>query len=117
MAEPSDSSEDVHGDSFNNNDFMPFPTTMPVSRMQNGEKPCLGMKFSSHEEAYNYYNSYALMMGFGIRKSSVNYSQKDKQVLNRKFVCDKEGYRSNKDKRDIGKISIIGERPELAVKQ
>ncbi|XP_020270344.1 uncharacterized protein LOC109845503 isoform X2 [Asparagus officinalis] len=56
------------GDSNNNNDFMPFPTTMPVSRMQIGEKPCLGMIFSSHEEAYNYYNSYALMMGFGIRK-------------------------------------------------
>ncbi|XP_020262581.1 serine/arginine repetitive matrix protein 2-like [Asparagus officinalis] len=113
MAEPGDSSEDVHGDSFNNNDFMPFPTTMPVSRMQNGEKPCLGMKFSSHEEAYNYYNSYALMMGFGIRKSSVNYSQKDKQVLNRKFVCDKEGYRSNKDKRDIGKY--INHRRETRV--
>ncbi|XP_020266583.1 protein FAR1-RELATED SEQUENCE 5-like [Asparagus officinalis] len=103
MAESSDSSEDVPVDSNNNNHFMPFPTTMPIARMQIGEKPCLGMKFNSHEEAYDYYNSYALMMGFGIRKSSVNYSQKDKQVLNRKFVCDKEGYRSNKDKRDIGK--------------
>ncbi|XP_020263101.1 protein FAR1-RELATED SEQUENCE 5-like [Asparagus officinalis] len=105
--------EDVHGDSNNNNDFMSFPTTMPVSRMQSGEKPCLGMKFNSHEEAYNFYNSYALMMGFGIRKSSVNYSQKDKEVLNRKFVCDKEGYRSNKDKRDIGKI--INHRRETRV--
>ncbi|XP_020253917.1 protein FAR1-RELATED SEQUENCE 5-like [Asparagus officinalis] len=74
-----------------------------ASQMQIGEKPFLGMKFNSHVEAYDYYNSYALMMGFGIRKSSVNYSQKDKEVLNRKFVCDKEGYRSNKDKRDIGK--------------
>ncbi|XP_020272312.1 protein FAR1-RELATED SEQUENCE 5-like [Asparagus officinalis] len=45
-------SEDVHGDSNNNNDFMPFPTTMHVSRMKIGEKPYLGMKFNSHEESY-----------------------------------------------------------------
>ncbi|XP_020262557.1 protein FAR1-RELATED SEQUENCE 5-like [Asparagus officinalis] len=46
----------------------------------NAPKPLLGMKFNSHEEAYNYYNSYALLMGFGIRKSSVNYSRKTREV-------------------------------------
>ncbi|XP_020258759.1 protein FAR1-RELATED SEQUENCE 5-like [Asparagus officinalis] len=64
-------------------------------------KPLMGMKFNSYEEAYNYYNSYALLMGFGIRKSMVNYSRKTREVVDRKFVCDKEGYKSNKDKMEI----------------
>ncbi|XP_020271473.1 protein FAR1-RELATED SEQUENCE 5-like [Asparagus officinalis] len=67
----------------------------------NAPKPLLGMKFNSHEEAYNYYNSYALLMGFGIRKSSVNYSHKTREVVDRKFVCDKEGYKSNSGKIEI----------------
>ncbi|XP_020262820.1 protein FAR1-RELATED SEQUENCE 5-like [Asparagus officinalis] len=67
----------------------------------NAPKPLLGMKFNSHEEAYNYYNSYKLLMGFGIRKSSVNYSRKTREVVDRKFVCDKEGYKSNSGKIEI----------------
>ncbi|XP_020246346.1 protein FAR1-RELATED SEQUENCE 5-like [Asparagus officinalis] len=50
----------------------------------NHPKPLLGMKFNSYEEAYNYYNSYALLMGFGIRKSTVNYSRKTREVVDRK---------------------------------
>ncbi|XP_020267021.1 protein FAR1-RELATED SEQUENCE 5-like [Asparagus officinalis] len=67
----------------------------------NAPKPLLGMKFNSHEEAYNYYNSYALLMGFGIRKSTVNYSRKTREVVDRKFVCDKEGYKPNSGKIEI----------------
>ncbi|XP_020267539.1 protein FAR1-RELATED SEQUENCE 4-like [Asparagus officinalis] len=59
------------------------------------------MKFNSHEEAYNYYNSYALLMGFGIRKSTVNYSRKTREVVDRKFVYDKEGYKPNSGKIEI----------------
>ncbi|XP_020266635.1 protein FAR1-RELATED SEQUENCE 5-like [Asparagus officinalis] len=64
----------------------------------NAPKPLLGMKFNSYEEGYNYYNSYALLMGFGIRKSTVKYSCKTREVVDRKFVCDKEGYRPKRDK-------------------
>ncbi|XP_020249983.1 protein FAR1-RELATED SEQUENCE 5-like [Asparagus officinalis] len=64
----------------------------------NAPKPLLGMKFNSYEEGYNYYNSYALLMGFGIRKSTVNYSRKTREVVDRKFVCDKEGHRPKRDK-------------------
>ncbi|XP_020266586.1 protein FAR1-RELATED SEQUENCE 5-like [Asparagus officinalis] len=67
----------------------------------NAPKPLLGMKFNSHEEAYNYYNSYALLMGFGIRKSTVNYSRKTREVVDKKFVCDKEGYKPNSGKIEI----------------
>ncbi|XP_020263351.1 protein FAR1-RELATED SEQUENCE 5-like [Asparagus officinalis] len=72
-----------------------------VANTVNAPKPLLGMKFNTYEEAYNYYNSYALLMGFGIRKSTVNYSRKTREVVDRKFVCDKEGYRSNRDKIEI----------------
>ncbi|XP_020271630.1 protein FAR1-RELATED SEQUENCE 5-like [Asparagus officinalis] len=68
---------------------------------ENAPKPLLGIKFSTYEEAYNYYNHYALLMGFGIRKNTVNYSKKTRDVLDRKFVCDKEGYRSNRDKMEM----------------
>ncbi|XP_020263278.1 protein FAR1-RELATED SEQUENCE 5-like [Asparagus officinalis] len=68
---------------------------------ENAPKPLLGMKFNTYEEAYNYYNHYALLMDFGIRKSTVNYSKKTRDVLDRKFICDKEGYRSNRDKMEM----------------
>ncbi|XP_020257971.1 protein FAR1-RELATED SEQUENCE 5-like [Asparagus officinalis] len=68
---------------------------------ENAPKPLLGMKFNTYEEAYNYYNHYALLMGFGIRKSTVNYSKKTREVVDRKFVCDKEGFRSNRDKMEM----------------
>ncbi|XP_020245303.1 protein FAR1-RELATED SEQUENCE 5-like [Asparagus officinalis] len=68
---------------------------------ENAPKPLLGMKFNTYEEAYNYYNHYALLMDFGIRKSTVNYSRKTREVVDRKFVCDKEGYRSNRDKMEM----------------
>ncbi|XP_020252347.1 protein FAR1-RELATED SEQUENCE 5-like [Asparagus officinalis] len=64
----------------------------------NAPKPLLGIKFNSYEEGYNYYNSYALLMGFGIRKSMVNYSRKTREVVDRKYVCDKEGHRPKRDK-------------------
>ncbi|XP_020266058.1 protein FAR1-RELATED SEQUENCE 5-like [Asparagus officinalis] len=64
----------------------------------NAPKPLLGMKFNSYEERYTYYNSYALLMGFGIRKSTVNNSRKTREVVDRKYVYDKEGYRPKRDK-------------------
>ncbi|XP_020266589.1 protein FAR1-RELATED SEQUENCE 8-like [Asparagus officinalis] len=67
----------------------------------NAPKPLLGMKFNSYEEPFNYYNSYALLMGFGIRKSMVNYSRKTREVVDRKFIYDKDGYRSSRDKIEI----------------
>ncbi|XP_020269470.1 protein FAR1-RELATED SEQUENCE 5-like [Asparagus officinalis] len=72
-----------------------------LASTENAPKPLLRMKFNTYEEAYNYYNHYALLMGFGIRKSTVNYSKKTRDVLDRKFVCDKEGYRSNRDKMEM----------------
>ncbi|XP_020258831.1 protein FAR1-RELATED SEQUENCE 5-like [Asparagus officinalis] len=72
-----------------------------VANIENAPKPLVGIKFTTYEEAYNYYNSYALLMSFGIRKSTINYYRKIRDVLDRKFVCDKKGYRSNRDRTKI----------------
>ena len=45
------------------------------SRSLTGEKPYIGLEFRTHDEAYNYYNSYAFQYGFGIRKESIDKSR------------------------------------------
>lgn len=59
----------------------------------------IGMEFESDERAYKFYNKYAGLVGFSVRKDWVNRSKVHGQVVSRKFTCSKEGYR-RKDKRD-----------------
>ena len=72
--------------------------------MENAEElakdktPCVGMKFESEEAAYEFYNEYGRFVGFSIRRDYHNKSKKDGIMINRKFVCCKEGERE-KDKR------------------
>ncbi|XP_077228581.1 protein FAR1-RELATED SEQUENCE 5-like [Tasmannia lanceolata] len=66
--------------------------------------PFVGLEFENEVAAYQYYNLYALVIGFGIRKAKTASSKKDtKVVIWRRFVCDKEGFRSSNDKRQAGK--------------
>ncbi|KAA8533760.1 hypothetical protein F0562_031277 [Nyssa sinensis] len=60
----------------------------------------IGMEFESDEHAYRFYNKYAGLVGFSVRKDWVNRSKIHGQVVSRKFTCSKEGYR-RKDKRDV----------------
>lgn len=60
----------------------------------------IGTEFESDEHAYRFYNKYARLVGFSVRKDWVNRSKVHGQVVSRKFTCSKEGYR-RKDKRDI----------------
>ncbi|XP_057950573.1 protein FAR1-RELATED SEQUENCE 5-like isoform X3 [Malania oleifera] len=60
----------------------------------------IGMDFESDEHAYRFYNKYAGLIGFSVRKDWVNRSKVHGQVVSRKFTCSKEGYR-RKDKRDV----------------
>ncbi|XP_042478523.1 protein FAR1-RELATED SEQUENCE 5-like isoform X1 [Macadamia integrifolia] len=61
--------------------------------------PRIGLEFDSEVSAYDFYNVYAGMTGFSIRREYVNKSRKTGQITSRKFVCCKEGFRG-KDKRD-----------------
>ncbi|KAK6926278.1 MULE transposase domain [Dillenia turbinata] len=59
----------------------------------------IGTEFESDEHAYKFYNKYAGLVGFSVRKDWVNRSKVHGKVVSRKFTCSKEGYR-RKDKRD-----------------
>lgn len=60
----------------------------------------VGTEFKSDEHAYKFYDKYARLVGFSVRKDWVNRSKVHGQVVSRKFTCSREGYR-RKDKRDI----------------
>ncbi|XP_073367556.1 protein FAR1-RELATED SEQUENCE 5-like [Aegilops tauschii subsp. strangulata] len=55
------------------------------------------MTFTSHDAAYNFYNSYARDNGFSIRKNKVRYSKMESRHMRyRRFVCSRQGKRDNK---------------------
>ncbi|XP_020258402.1 protein FAR1-RELATED SEQUENCE 5-like [Asparagus officinalis] len=73
--------------------------------VENGEgnyvvDPYIEMKFSTHEEDYNFYDAYARLKGFVIRKSHTSWSRKKYAIISRTFVCDKECFKFLKDKRE-----------------
>lgn len=59
--------------------------------------PRVGMEFESEDAAYEFYNTYALMVGFSVRKSSAHRYRGT--VLDRIYVCSCQGKRGP-DKRD-----------------
>ncbi|XP_071697180.1 protein FAR1-RELATED SEQUENCE 5-like [Rutidosis leptorrhynchoides] len=62
-------------------------------------EPCEGMEFESEEAAKGFYNSYARRVGFSTRVSSSRRSRKDGAIIQRSFVCAKEGFRNLHEKR------------------
>ncbi|CAN1186690.1 Protein FAR1-RELATED SEQUENCE 5 [Linum perenne] len=59
------------------------------------EADVMQLKFDSEEEAYIWYNWYALASGFGIRKDKPRYG-KEKELISRTFVCESQGKRDEK---------------------
>jgi len=76
-----------------------------VNIVQNGGEsavnytPHLEMEFESEAAAYEFYNKYSRIIGFGIRREYGNKSKKDGILTSRRFTCFKEGKRGV-DKRD-----------------
>ncbi|KAK1424099.1 hypothetical protein QVD17_19411 [Tagetes erecta] len=62
-------------------------------------EPCEGMEFESEESAKGFYNWYARRVGFSTRVSSSRRSRKDGAIIQRSFVCAKEGFRNLNEKR------------------
>ena len=54
------------------------------------------MTFTSHDAAYDFYNSYARDNGFSIRKDKVRYSKTESHMRLRWYVCSREGKRDSK---------------------
>lgn len=62
-------------------------------------EPYEGMEFESEEAAKAFYNSYARRVGFSTRVSSSRRSRRDGAIIQRSFVCAKEGFRNLNEKR------------------
>ncbi|KAJ7944011.1 Protein FAR1-RELATED SEQUENCE like [Quillaja saponaria] len=61
-------------------------------------EPYQGMEFESEEAAKAFYNSYARRIGFSTRVSMSRRSRRDGAIIQRSFVCAKEGFRVDKEK-------------------
>ena len=61
-------------------------------------EPCQGMEFESEEAAKAFYNSYARRVGFSTRVSMSRRSRRDGSIIQRSFVCAKEGFRVEREK-------------------
>lgn len=71
-----------------------------ITRQTENYPPSVGMEFPNIEAAYNFYNAYEKMRGFGVRRQSTNASKKPGgEIISKTFVCDKEGKKYLKDKR------------------
>ncbi|GAV58693.1 FAR1 domain-containing protein, partial [Cephalotus follicularis] len=62
-------------------------------------------EFDNLYDVYNFYNYYALHKGFGIRRSLSNKSSATGELIWKKFVCNKAGWRAkNKEKEDGSEV-------------
>ena len=65
--------------------------------------PQMGMKFSSVDEAWEFWVTYGGRMGFDVRKCYTNKSGLDGLVTTGRFVCSNQGYRAENKKYCVGK--------------
>ncbi|KAL7115932.1 hypothetical protein ACP275_04G212000 [Erythranthe tilingii] len=86
-------------------------------------EPYEGMEFESEESAKAFYNSYARRVGFSTRVSSSRRSRKDGAIIQRSFVCAKEGFRNLNEKRTKDReikrprtVTRVGCKASLSVK-
>ncbi|KMT01599.1 hypothetical protein BVRB_9g215950 [Beta vulgaris subsp. vulgaris] len=83
--------------------FFNITTTTSAIEVGNVEfldlEPYDGMEFESEEAAKSFYNSYARRIGFSTRVSSSRRSRRDGAIIQRSFVCAKEGFRNLNEKR------------------
>ncbi|KAG6524968.1 hypothetical protein ZIOFF_014913 [Zingiber officinale] len=65
--------------------------------------PKIDMEFKTDEDAYQFYNNYAKISGFSVRKAWIN-RRASGVVISRTYVCYKEGFQGNKrDDSDVKK--------------
>ncbi|KAK2981640.1 hypothetical protein RJ640_000206 [Escallonia rubra] len=65
----------------------------------NDSQPIDGKTFNTLEAAYDFYNRYALLNGFGTRKHNAHKIRATSAIFRRQFVCNKEGFKKVNDKR------------------
>jgi zinc finger SWIM domain-containing protein 3 len=77
--------------------------------------------FASEDEAFEFYNKYAFDKGFSVRKSYVEWDDAKTEIVLRKFVCSRQGFREEKymaketKKRRPRDISRVGCEAKLVI--
>uniref|UniRef100_A0A7N0TBV5 FAR1 domain-containing protein n=1 Tax=Kalanchoe fedtschenkoi TaxID=63787 RepID=A0A7N0TBV5_KALFE len=74
-----------------------------LSHIEPMNSSIIGKVFASKDDAYTFYNDYSLNHGFGIRIHGHIKSRTNQEVIRWQFVCNKQGHRNLKDKRQLGK--------------
>lgn len=63
-----------------------------IPQVADERKPKIGMKFSSVDEAFSFYNQYAREAGFSARIGNSKKNKTTNEVFWKQFVCFKEGH-------------------------
>ncbi|XP_024177242.2 protein FAR1-RELATED SEQUENCE 5 isoform X3 [Rosa chinensis] len=86
-------SDDEHGDS-----SLEGLCILDGKKQAGGENiPVLGMSFESDQDAYDYYNSYARVVGFSVRRLRSNKYKHTNVTWKREFCCSCEGFYTKKN--------------------
>jgi hypothetical protein len=96
------------------NDYDTFVGDMESNEVDTLLAPYEGLEFSTHEDAYIYYNSYAKKKGFGIRREAFDKLRSNpSKIVSRTYVCNKAGWKKLSDKREFGKL--VQRKPDTRV--
>ncbi|XP_023754910.1 protein FAR1-RELATED SEQUENCE 5-like [Lactuca sativa] len=60
------------------------------------DESILGKVFDTADDAYNFYNDYSFLHGFGVRKNDIFKSLKTNEPFRKIYVCNKEGFKRSK---------------------
>ncbi|GMP48686.1 hypothetical protein CsSME_00015955 [Camellia sinensis var. sinensis] len=70
-----------------------------INEGNSDREPYVGMEFESEEAAKVFYDSYATSLGFVMRVDAFRRSMRDGNVVWRRLVCNKEGFRKCRPRR------------------
>ncbi|KAL4585699.1 hypothetical protein LXL04_010323 [Taraxacum kok-saghyz] len=62
----------------------------------------LGKVFDTPDDAYNYYNDYSFLRGFGIRKNDTIKNPATNEAYRKMYVCSKEGFKRLEKNDSVG---------------
>ncbi|KAL4561264.1 hypothetical protein LXL04_033428 [Taraxacum kok-saghyz] len=62
----------------------------------------LGKVFDTPDDAYNYYNDYSFLRGFGIRKNDTIKNPATNEAYRKIYVCNKEGFKRLEKNDSVG---------------
>ncbi|CAI9300286.1 unnamed protein product [Lactuca saligna] len=81
------------------------------------DESILGKVFDTAEDAYDFYNDYSFLHGFGIRKNDIFKSLKTNEPFRKIYVCNKEGFKRIKKTIQVKMRQNVVEMLEPNVKQ